>query len=117
MAFTYDLSTDRGLLRLELGDTDASAYIFEDAEIDQFLTRGGSVTGGTRAAIQVLLTSRAYRIKRATSMGVTIDDTAQVRELQALLAMLGGPLTLPSVTVTFPGRLPSDPGYNPITGV
>ena len=46
-----------------------------------------------------------------------MSSPAQVRELRELLAMLGGPLPLPSVTVTFPGRLPSDPGYNPITGV
>lgn len=115
MAFTYDLSTDRGALRLKLGDTNVAAYVFEDAEIDYFLSAGGSVQAGLRAAIETLITSRAYRVKRATSMGVTIDDTDQVRELRAWLRELGGPVSLPTVSVTFPARLPSDQGYDELT--
>lgn len=117
MAFTYDLSTSRGQTRLELGDTNSTAYVFEDDEVDYLLTQGGSVAGAVRAGLQVLLISRAKRVKRASSMGVTIDDTAQCAELRQALTLLGGPLTLPSVSVTFPGRLPSDPGYDPSTGV
>lgn len=111
MPFTYDLSSDRGKLRLELGDTDADAYVFNDDEIDYFLAQGGSVTGGLKRGIQALITSRAYRIKRASSLGLSIDDTKQVTELRDWLKDLGG--FIPEATTTFPKRLPSDRGFNP----
>ena len=38
MAFTYDVTTDRGKVRLLISDTNAADYQFEDAEIDAFLT-------------------------------------------------------------------------------
>jgi len=38
MAFTYDITTDRGKVRLLIGDTNAADYQFEDDEIDAFLT-------------------------------------------------------------------------------
>ena len=42
MAFTYDITTDRGKVRLLIGDTDAADYQFEDDEIDAFLTLASS---------------------------------------------------------------------------
>lgn len=115
MSFTYNLATDVGRLRLRLGDTNSEIYVFEDAELTEFLTTGTDLAGGVREAIQTLMVSKAHRIKRATSMGLTIDDTEQVKELRAILAGLGGTVTLPTVSVTFPARLPSDQGYNELT--
>lgn len=37
MAFTYAIGTDRGKVRLLIGDTNAADYQFEDDEIDAFL--------------------------------------------------------------------------------
>ena len=37
MAFTYDVSTDRGKVRLFVYDTDETEYVFEDEEVDVFL--------------------------------------------------------------------------------
>ena len=42
MAFTYDVTTDRGKVRLLIGDTVDSGHQFEDAEIDAFLTMANS---------------------------------------------------------------------------
>ncbi len=42
MAFTYDITTDRGKVRLLIGDTNAADYQFEDDEIDAFLTLANS---------------------------------------------------------------------------
>ncbi len=42
MAFTYDITTDRGRVRLLISDTDGTDYQFEDDEIDFFLTLGSS---------------------------------------------------------------------------
>jgi len=110
MAFTYDLTTDRGAVRLRLSDTDASAYVFEDTEIDYFLTAGGSVKAAVIEGIKVLMADRARRVKRATVMGLTIDDTAQMAGLRDLLKALGG--DLPQVFVTMPALLPMDVGYD-----
>ncbi len=38
MAFTYAVTTDRGKVRLLIGDITAADYQFEDDEIDAFLT-------------------------------------------------------------------------------
>ncbi|KKL78369.1 hypothetical protein LCGC14_2025560 [marine sediment metagenome] len=38
MAFTYDITTNRGKVRLLISDTDSTDYQFEDDEIDAFLT-------------------------------------------------------------------------------
>ena len=113
MSVTYDISTDRGKLRFRLGDTNAAAPVFTDAEIDYLLTTGGSVFEGLKLGVQQLITSRAYRIKRATSLNLTIDDTEQVAQLRAWLNDLGG--VIPEATVTFPKRLPSDSGFDTIT--
>lgn len=39
MAFTYDVSTDRGKVRLLIGDTDTNDQLLQDNEIDFFLTQ------------------------------------------------------------------------------
>jgi len=38
MAFNYDITTDRGKVRLLIGDTVDAGHQFEDDEIDAFLT-------------------------------------------------------------------------------
>ena len=38
MACTYDITTDRGKVRLIIGDTSTTACVFSDAEIDIFLS-------------------------------------------------------------------------------
>lgn len=55
MAFTYDVSTDRGKVRLLLADTDSNDYIWEDAEIDAFLNLASdSVYGAAALALRSL---------------------------------------------------------------
>lgn len=62
MAFTYDVTTNRGKVRLLCTDTDAANVIFQDNEIDAFLTlmssnvlRSGALALETIAGQQVLL--------------------------------------------------------------
>jgi len=42
MAFTYDITTNRGKVRLLIGDNVLATYHFEDDEIDAFLTMASS---------------------------------------------------------------------------
>lgn len=109
MAFTYTIATERGQVRLAISDTSSSAYAFEDAEIDFFLSSGGSVEAAIVLALRTLLASRALRVKRASLPGLTYDDTAQVQALKDLLAMYGG--DMPTLVVTMPAPLDMDTGF------
>lgn len=42
MSLPYDITTNVGKVRLVIGDTDATAYVFTDAEINYFLTENSS---------------------------------------------------------------------------
>lgn len=109
MAFTYDITTNRGRVRFNLADTDSTAYVFEDAEIDQMLTDSGTVDGATAACLRVLLADRARRAKRFSMQGLSLDDTAQIAAIRDLLSLYGG--DLPSLAITLPSLLPSDQGF------
>lgn len=109
MAFTYDISTDRGKVRLQLGDTTDGSHVFEDDEIDYFLTVGGDVNGATAKGLRVLLTDRARRAKSFSMQGLTLDDSKGLQHLRELLSMYGG--DLPTVQVRMGANIPQDRGF------
>ena len=114
MAYTYDIGTDRGKVRLRLGDAygepdDPSTYTFEDDEIDALLTAGGTVDGATAEGLKVLLVDKARRAKAFNLKGLSVNDSAGLATLRELLAVYGG---LPTVGVVLPALLPSDQGFN-----
>ena len=116
MAFTYDITTDRGRVRFNLSDTDSTAYVFEDEELDQILTTEGGVEGATAACLRALLASAARRAKYFAMQGLTLDSKSQVQSLQAALSAYevnAGP----SVAVRMGGAIPQDRGFTePVVG-
>lgn len=116
MAFTYDITTDRGRVRFNLADTDSSAYTFEDAEIDQLLSTEGDVDGATAACLRALLTDAGRRAKHFSMQGLTLDTKAQVQSLQAALAAYevnAGP----TVAIVMGGTIPQDDAWvEPVVG-
>lgn len=57
MTFTYstsDLTTDLAKTRLEIGDTDSTAALFADEELNVFLSAEGSVLGAAARACEAL---------------------------------------------------------------
>ena len=110
MAFTYDITTDRGRVRFNLSDTSASAYVFEDAEIDQMLSTEGSVDGATIACLRVLLVDKGRRPISFSMQGLSLDDTAQIDAIKEALKVYGG--DLPSFAVVMPDLLPMDYGFD-----
>lgn len=114
MAFTYDVTTARGKVRLTIADTSATAYAFEDAEIDYFLTEADDeIAGASYLAVLSLLSSKARRVKAATVGDTSYDDRAQVEALQALadrLADTSGQ-AMRTVTSMGPETLPMDTAY------
>jgi hypothetical protein len=54
MAFTYDVTTDRGKVRLLIGDTDSNNALLQDDEIDFFLTDYSGVYMAASAAAMAI---------------------------------------------------------------
>jgi hypothetical protein len=89
MAFTYNVATDRGKVRLLCTDTDeaggADAQFFQDDEIDVFLDLMGSNI--LRAAAVALLTIAAQEVllmKRITLLDLSTDGPAEAAALREL---------------------------------
>ena len=92
MAFTYDPTTDAGLVRLLITDTDLvnpDNQIFEDAEITAFLTLEGSVVKLAAArALDVIATREVLVQKVLRIMDLTTDGAKAADALRALAKQL-----------------------------
>lgn len=74
MAFTYDLDTDAGKVRLLLSDVDEPTAVFTDAEIDAFLElESGSVKRAAAQAIDANATNEALASKVLRTQDLTTD--------------------------------------------
>lgn len=88
MAFTYNVATDRGKVRLLCTDTDAAYPLFEDDEIDYFLVLMSN--NHLRAAAVALLTIAAQEVllmKRIRLLDLQTDGPAEAAALRELAAM------------------------------
>jgi hypothetical protein len=87
MAWTFDPTTDRGRVRLLIGDDDTSNQIFQDASIDAFLSmEGGEVKLGAAAAIEAIAAKQAL-IQKVMKIGdVTTDGAKLAQALRELAA-------------------------------
>lgn len=97
MANTYDaslLSTTPGFqVRLLIGDTDTTDYIFEDTEIAWFLTRAGSnVTLAAVYALSAVIRSKALTA-RITKLGGYSSTEYAIQDLKVLISQLQNELT------------------------
>lgn len=115
MTFTYSLSTDRGKVRLELGDADITAGVkpdnsnFTDAEIDYFLDEESTVQRAVARACEAL--SRIWANQANLTVGPRREELAAVAAAWAnrakeLRAQHGG-----NMTITVAGVIPKD-GYS-----
>ena len=121
MAFTYDNSTNRGKVRLRLADTagettgassTSNDYVFQDDEIDLFLSDGGSVAGAVIEGLKVLLVDYARREKSFDIKGVKLDDRGRVAALKTALEVLAEDEgEIPSIVVTMPSEMAWEDGY------
>lgn len=88
MAFTYDVSTDRGKVRLLITDVQEANPLFQDAEIDAFLTLNTSVRMAAAAALEVIAASEVLVLKKITNLDLETDGPAVARELRELAKQL-----------------------------
>jgi len=88
--FTYDPSTDRGWVRLKLADTKPGTAVFDDAEIDAFLARGGSVEAaiylGAEAALAQATRGAGSRTMSGPGGTKSVDTTSRMEGWRALMA-------------------------------
>lgn len=84
MAFTYDPTTTAGQVRFYIGDTDATAPKFEDAELAAIITMtGGTVGAAVVACIGNLISRLAVPTFQADWLKV--DTATAVKTYQGLL--------------------------------
>lgn len=87
MAFTFDVATDRGKVRLLITDTDENNYIFEDDEIDAFLSMtavGGEnvVPYAAALALETIAKSQVLVLKVIRLQDLQTDGASVARELR-----------------------------------
>ena len=83
--FTYDVTTDRGKVRLLITDTDAANEIFNDNEIDAFLTMmSGSVFRAAAVALYQIAASEVLLLKVIKLLELTTDGAKTADSLRAL---------------------------------
>jgi hypothetical protein len=83
MATTYDPTTTRGLVRLLLNDV-ADPWVFQDAEIDAFLTlEGQSVKKAAAQAIETNATNMVLAMRVLRSQDVATDGAKVADAMRA----------------------------------
>ena len=115
MAFTYDLTTDIGKVRIKLPDTREEAAWGSDAEIQAALDDGGTVNLAVVYLARVLHMDRARRSASWSNSEGSYNDSGQIAALQALIEQYGGAADLASVSIAMPSLLPMDAGYDEST--
>jgi len=74
MAFTYVATTARGQVRLLIPDRTDSGHLFEDAEIDAFLSMEASVVKlAAAAALETIASDNAMVLKVIRLLDLTTD--------------------------------------------
>jgi hypothetical protein len=87
MAFTYSVTTNRGLVRLLVSDTSATDYTWEDAEIDAALTlaldnvydAAATLCDTARASFKKMLSIRLFG-EVSLDVGTTANHLASLAQ-------------------------------------
>lgn len=85
MAFTYDLSVDRGRVRLLISDVDVQTpanQVFTDDEIDAFLDLEGSVRLAAALALETIARNEVMVSKVMRVLDLQTDGASVARELR-----------------------------------
>lgn len=93
MAYTYDLTTDIGKVRRDIGDTVEADAHFTDAELQSFLDEGGSVKSGSGLALlswSAALAREDESVKAGSWSGDRGDVSAKMAALADKYLKLGG---------------------------
>jgi hypothetical protein len=82
MAWTYDLATNVGKVRMLVPDRVDVGHIFEDDEITAFLTmEGGAIKRAVAAALETIASDQAMTIQTIQLLHLKMDGTAVAKSL------------------------------------
>lgn len=90
MAFTYDVSTDRGKVRMLVPDSSATNYVFEDAEVDAFLSLEGAVRRAAALALETIASNEALTLKVIRVLDLQTDGAKTSDALLKRAGLLRG---------------------------
>ncbi len=82
MAFSYDVTTDIGKVRLLITDTDNDSPIFQDEEINAFLAMNDGVKRAAAAALDVIASNQVFVLKVIRTLDLSTDGAATARALR-----------------------------------
>ena len=81
--FTYNLSSNLGLVRLEIQDNNSDEWIFSDAEINAFLAMySDDVDWAAARALDVIASNKALISKRIRLLDLTLEGATIANELR-----------------------------------
>lgn len=84
MAFTYDVATLAGQVRLLIGDTEATDPLFQDDEITAFLgIEEHDIRLAAALALDVMAANQVMVLKVVTQNGVSTNGAAVAQALRA----------------------------------
>lgn len=111
MAFTYDITTDRGKVRALATDVDSVTYTFNDAEIDAFIAlQPASLFAAAALAVETWARAQA-RLSQSIKEGDTAQTRRSVTDLLALAeslrsaALSGSGVVTGEIDTSTPGEL------------
>jgi len=83
MSFTYDVTTSRGKVRLNIGDIVSASAIFSDAEIDAFISMSsGDVFYASAIALLGIASTKALLAKKKSAGNYSEDLSMIAKELR-----------------------------------
>lgn len=89
MPFTVDYATDRGRVRLLITDVDAANPIFQDDQVDAFLSiEGSSVLRAAAMALDTIASNESLVQKRTRLLDLQTDGPAVAADLRKHAATL-----------------------------
>lgn len=83
MPLPADVSTDAGLVRLLINDTDMTALLFSDPQIGAFLAMEGTVKRAAAQALDTIASNEAMVFKAIRIMDLSVDGPKVAAELRA----------------------------------
>lgn len=98
MSYTYDLTTDRGKVRLWINDMNTTTGKLTDAEIDYCLTEKTTVGGAVVMALDLLLVKLAD--PNFSADWLTVNNDVAYKNLSAYRLQMCQQFGVPSITTS-----------------
>ena len=86
--FTYDLATQVGRVRLVVPDRTTPGHVFEDEEIEAFLTLEGGVRAASAMALETIAADQALVLKVMRLLDIQTDGARVAEALLKRAALL-----------------------------